>query len=324
MAQTIDLEVIQIDDGDDSGTSAQLSSFTASLSDSAINYPIEYGRRYHAFRPGTYPFPNDELELQRLDLTHEMMVKGTGGVLYHSPLDPTKTKRIMDIGTGTGIWAMVMADKFPEAEVLGNDLSAVQPTWVPPNVKFEIDDVESPWLHEKPFDFIFCRYMCACIADWPKLVGSIHAGLRPGGWAEFQDFDLEYYSDDGSLREKHDVMAWDRLFLGAANETGREVSPGPRLEAWVKEAGFQGVVSRRFKFPIGPWPRDPVLKEVGLYNLIQIENGLEAFTLRLFTGVLGWKEQDVKALLTKVRGDLRDKSIHSYVNFHVVYGQKAE
>jgi len=93
------------------------SSFTASLSDSAVDYPVEYGRRYHAFRPGTYPFPNDDLELQRLDLTHEMMVKGTEGKLFHSPINPQKTKRIMDIGTGTGIWAMVVADKFPDAEV---------------------------------------------------------------------------------------------------------------------------------------------------------------------------------------------------------------
>lgn len=179
---------------------------------------------------------------------------------------------------------------------------------------FEVDDVESPWVHTTPFDFIFCRYMCACIADWPKLIRTIRENLVPGGWAEFQDFDLEYYSDDGSLKETHDVMRWDRIFLDAANQTGREVSPGPRLEGWVKEAGYVNVVARTFKFPIGPWPRDPTLKEVGLYNLIQIENGLEAFTLRLFTGVLGWEPDEVRVLLEKVRRDLRDKSIHSYVN----------
>lgn len=48
---------------------------------------------------------------------------------------------------------------------------------MPPNVKFEIDDVESPWLHNFPFDYIFCRYMAACIKDWPKLVENIYKSV---------------------------------------------------------------------------------------------------------------------------------------------------
>jgi hypothetical protein len=40
---------------------------------------------------------------------------------------------------------------------------------VPPNVKFEVDDIEKPWAHSSPFDFIHCRGMAACIADWPYL-----------------------------------------------------------------------------------------------------------------------------------------------------------
>ncbi|KAJ0319122.1 hypothetical protein COL5a_010336 [Colletotrichum fioriniae] len=31
---------------------ADSSSYTASLASSAVDYPIEFGRRYHAFRPG--------------------------------------------------------------------------------------------------------------------------------------------------------------------------------------------------------------------------------------------------------------------------------
>jgi hypothetical protein len=45
---------------------------------------------------------------------------------------------------------------------------------VPPNVKFEVDDVESEWSHDKPFDYIFCRYMAVCILDWPKLTRKIY------------------------------------------------------------------------------------------------------------------------------------------------------
>lgn len=47
------------------------------------------------------------------------------------------------------------------------------PNLTPPNARFEIDDVESPWFYEAKFDWIFCRYMAASIYDWPKLVNNI-------------------------------------------------------------------------------------------------------------------------------------------------------
>ena len=59
-------------------------------------------------------------------------------------------------------------------QVIGNDLSANMPTFVPANVKFEVDDVESEWLHEEKFSYIFCRYMAASIYAWPKLVNTIY------------------------------------------------------------------------------------------------------------------------------------------------------
>ena len=41
---------------------------------------------------------------------------------------------------------------------------------VPPNVRFEIDDVEAEWTYHQYFDFIHCRFMAPAIRDWPRLV----------------------------------------------------------------------------------------------------------------------------------------------------------
>ena len=49
-----------------------------------------------------YSRPNDEQEMNRLLLLHDIMTRLIGG-LYMAPVDKAKTKRILDIGTGTGV-----------------------------------------------------------------------------------------------------------------------------------------------------------------------------------------------------------------------------
>lgn len=49
---------------------------------------------------------------------------------------------ILDVGTGTGEWAIGMGEVYPNCDVVGVDISAIQPTAVPHNVFFEVDDCE--------------------------------------------------------------------------------------------------------------------------------------------------------------------------------------
>ncbi|TEA10582.1 Secondary metabolism regulator laeA [Colletotrichum sidae] len=319
------LEAEEPENETDDGASfdERLSSYSASLASSAVEYPTEYGRRYHAFRPGSYFMPNDEVEMDRLDLSHAITLKLYDYRMYLSPLEKDKVFKILDIGTGTGIWAMEMGDLFPNAEVYGNDLSPIQPDWVPPNVKFEIDDVESEWLDDRKYDFILCRYMVGSIADWPKLVKNIYDNLNPGGWAEFVDMSGEYYSDDGTLTENHATRKWNKTLVDAIASIGRESRPGPKLEGWVREAGYQNMVHQKFKVPIGPWAKDEFHKDVGWMNLKQVLQGLEGFTMRIFTGVLGWSREEVEVQLIDVRKELKAvHTFHALFDVHVVYGQK--
>jgi methylase of polypeptide subunit release factors len=49
-----------------------------------------------------YIFPNDEREMDRLDMQHHLCKMLTGERLFFAPIINPRT--IVDIGTGSGIW----------------------------------------------------------------------------------------------------------------------------------------------------------------------------------------------------------------------------
>jgi len=73
------------------------------------------------------------------------------------------------------------ADEYPGCEVIGTDISPMQPRWVPPNCRFEIDDANNiPWTFEdNTFDFIHIRSMYGCISDWDAVYREAFRCLKP-------------------------------------------------------------------------------------------------------------------------------------------------
>lgn len=199
--------------------------------------------------------PNDDREQNRMDMQHHIYNMIMKGELFQAPINKD-IHRVLDIGTGTGIWAIDFADQFPKAEVIATDLSAIQPTWVPPNLRFEIDDCEADWLYTEKFDYIHLRSMAGSINDWPRLMKQAYNNLNPGGWIEVTDFETWASTDDDTLPETSSYYEYQAQLNRASIQFGRPMNVSPQFKRFVENAGFTSVTEEIYKVRI---PQPPYL-----------------------------------------------------------------
>ncbi|KAI2639258.1 S-adenosyl-L-methionine-dependent methyltransferase [Xylaria nigripes] len=319
-----DDEQYVLEDGD-SALGDDAASTTASLSASILEYRTLHGRTYHSLQ-GTAEHwaPNDDIHLESMDCVHHCLTLLLNNKLYLAPI-PEGPIKVLDIGCGTGIWAIDFADAHLDAEVIGTDISPSQPDWVPPNLKFEIEDCTQPWTYPRNhFDFVHLRYLFGAISDWDELYKEAYRACKPGGWIEAIEPSVNLKSDDGSVKEGAALYDWGRLFNEASTRAGRSMSmvdDGTILKS-VRKAGFVDVKSRMFKLPATAWPRDKDLKQLGAFAQLAIEQDLDGYAMMLFTKALGWSRQEVTIFLARVRKEIRDPKIQPYFLIEVVYGRK--
>jgi hypothetical protein len=169
-------EDYDLDDSDSAVDAGSTFSDTTSLYSDIMKYRFENGRRYHSYKDGEYWGPNDEEQNNQLDIAHNLYLLTLDGKLFLAPIGDSP-QQVLDVGTGTGIWKMDFADQYPSAQVIGFDLSPIQPAWAASNVRFEVNDAsEADWGYMKnSFDFIHTRAMYGSIADWPAFYQQVLA-----------------------------------------------------------------------------------------------------------------------------------------------------
>lgn len=245
--------------------------------------------------------PNDEEEQTRLAISHQAYLSILDGQLTLGHI-PSGAKRILDIGTGTGDWAIAVAERFPDAEIIATDITTTfQPATAPPNLFFELDDAEEEWTYNEPFDFIHIRAMSGAFSDWDQIYAEVTRHLKPGGSFAIVDWGVLALKGDSA---DHYVQIYNGVIRSAAEKSGRPLGLDHLKKPVFEKAGLSVIKSKVFDVPLGPWPEDPQRKIVGKMAMITALEGLEATSLRLLTKHVEWKESEVTNLCEKVKLDV--------------------
>lgn len=236
---------------------------------------------------------------------------------------PSTVSAVLDLGTGTGVWAIDFADEYPDCAVIGTDLSPIQPNWVPPNCKFEIDDFNDTWTFgDNRFDFIHLRTSHAAVHNRTKLYEQCFRSLKPGGYLEEVEYSPEFTSEDDSVPPGSAITQWNDMAKDCESKLpAEELYIFRHMKRYFTAAGFENVHEEAYRWPLGPWPKDKVLKDLGTWGRAHVDMGLENWVLRLLTS-FGWTLEAIMALCAGVRRQMRTPGVHAIHRMNIVYGQK--
>jgi trans-aconitate methyltransferase len=261
--------------------------------------------------------------------------------VIHSPIPPSTTRKLLDVGCGTGIISDLLGNTFPSAKVFGIDLSPV-PEHIrqhPTNVKFVqgnvLDGADS--LNRltgggELFDLIFSRYLVFGFNNWHDFLSVCHSALAPGGYIESQEFEIAWY-DDAGVKVSEDWEWWKRL-RSEMTKRGMDPDAGTKMKKWMENAGFVDVQHHEYKWTFnGEYEKDEKLRDMAMWTVS--EGGhppMFAQALNRLVTASDGEGDAVKEEVKRLQQEIKDTVWNQarwegrglYAKVHVVTGRKAE
>ncbi|KAI1191788.1 S-adenosyl-L-methionine-dependent methyltransferase [Nemania serpens] len=293
-------------------------------------YTLRWGRYYGTYKPGKYLLPCDDVECDRLDIMHKFFLvtrqheMPNFGGLHSYPL-PDQPK-ILDLGCGTGIWAIEMADRHGgRGRVEGWDLNMTQPESIPPNVSFHRRDYEDPWRDVEPnsFDIIHMRLLNGSVENWPRLYSQVFRHLKPGsGYLEQVEIDWRPQSDgDPRPLAESKLMEWSQKVHRGFARSGKKLEMDPNTKGILEDIGFT-VEHKKIIIALNPWPELESKKEMARWFNLGLNQGLEAMTFQSVIHWLGYPEPEVRELIERVKEDMCKREWRTYCTMHVFLARR--
>jgi hypothetical protein len=182
---------------------------------------------------------------------------------------------------------------------------------VPPNCSFLIDDAEDEWTFTQQFDFIHGRALVSCFKDPKAVFQRAFNAFALGGYLELRDPIFPFQFLDPPPADSA-FAQWNTLIIEAAAKAGRPWTNAKHYKTWLEEIGFVDIAERREYSTLSPWAKGKRSKYLSIWLQHDLLIGVEAWSMALFTRLLGWSPERLQVLLEGVRKDIKDTSIHAY------------
>lgn len=273
------------------------------------------GRRRKAGIP--YIVPWDIEEHNRLDFQHYMLRYALRGNFLAPVRNP---HAILDAGSGTGRWAIELANLFPDANVVGLDVNPPPEDITaeagintrPPNYAFVPGNLlEVLPFADNSFDFVHMRALVTAIPHdkWPTVIGELARVTRPRGWVE----SLECTFLEGGGPAVDQMMRWLDETL-----TRRSVlfTDGGRVGEVMRLVGLQHVSTPTIGMPCGDYGGR--LSKMLATDWISVLKGIGGMTVAQGITTAETFEQ----MLEQMRAEMASPQYRCVMPLYVAYGQR--
>ena len=259
-------------------------------------------------------------ELKRLHDNHEVFTAAMGSLLL-APIDLSKPGlRILDSATADGTWLRDLQSSTPNSThhtYIGTDIvPELFSSTLPANLTLQTHDFMKPWPSEwqNSFDLVHQRLGLAGSGTFPMptVIANLTTLLKPSGWIELVELDLEAPSGAGPALADFLRLLRELFTLG-----GMGGNFALKLRPWLEDAGLDNVEEHFVETPTGAKNKDPDLAVKSTNGVVGAVGPLIAAAKAAPTS---FTDEQLGSLEARLRDEL--ETVGGVTRMVVVWGQK--